>query len=99
MTAPKISRVSKHGFWLLLGDEEIRLPFTDFPWFKGATTEQLCNVEWPSPNHIYWPLLDVDLSVEAIRHPERFPLVSTRNLPLIPDTCPKAVQVDSQSGR
>jgi hypothetical protein len=24
----------------------------------------------------YWPELDVDLAVESIRHPEKFPLVS-----------------------
>lgn len=76
MMAPKVIRVSKHGFRLLLGDEELLLPFVDFALFKGVTTEQLCDVEWPSPDHLYWPLLDVDLSVESIRHPGRFPLVS-----------------------
>ena len=40
------------------------------------TIEQLSAVEWPSANHLYWPLLDVDLSVESIRHPQAFPLVS-----------------------
>jgi hypothetical protein len=33
-------------------------------------------VELPSPHHLYWPLLDVDLAVESLDHPERFPLVS-----------------------
>ena len=76
MTAPKVTRVSPHGFWLLLGDEEMLLPFTDFPWFKDATIERLCEVEWPRPDHLYWPLLDIDLSVESIRHPAHFPLKS-----------------------
>lgn len=76
MMALKVTRVSKDGFWLLLGDEALPLPFTEFPWFKGATTEQICHVEWPSPDHLYWPLLDVDLSIESIRHPECFLLVS-----------------------
>src|SRR3546814_7518272 len=30
----------------------------------------------PSPQHLYWPDLDIDLAVDSIRHPERFPLVS-----------------------
>lgn len=76
MTAPKVTRVSPHGFWLLLGDEEVQLPFAEFPWFKEATIGQLCDVEWLSPDHLYWPPLDVDLSVESVRHPEHFPLVS-----------------------
>jgi hypothetical protein len=33
-------------------------------------------VALPSPDHLYWPGLDVDLAVESIGHPERFPLVS-----------------------
>ena len=48
-----------HGFWLLLGDEELLLPFSEFPWFHQATVEQLCDVEWPTSDHLYWPQLDV----------------------------------------
>lgn len=72
----EVTNVSKHGFWLLLGDEELLLPFDQFPWFKQATVEQLTTVEWPSPDHLYWPQLDVDLSVSSIRRPQDFPLVS-----------------------
>ncbi len=75
-SAPEVTHVSRHGLWLLLGDEELLLPFDKFPWFKTATIEQLEDVEWPTPNHVYWPRLDVDLSVESIRNPESFPLVS-----------------------
>jgi len=75
-SAPEVTHVSKHGLWLLLGDEELLLPFEKFPWFKKATIEQLEQVEWPTPNHVYWPQLDVDLSVESIRAPDAFPLVS-----------------------
>ena len=74
--AAEVTHVSKHGFWLLLDEEELMLAFADFPWFQQATIEQLCDVEQPSPDHLYWPRLDVDLSVESIRHPERFPLVA-----------------------
>jgi hypothetical protein len=75
-SAAEVTNISKHGFWLLLGDEELLLPFEHFPWFKSATVEQICNVERPSPNHLYWPSLDVDLAVESIRQPEAFPLIS-----------------------
>ncbi|HWS13372.1 MAG TPA: DUF2442 domain-containing protein [Rhodocyclaceae bacterium] len=74
--AVEVTHISRHGFWLLLGDDELLLPFSDFPWFRQATVDQLCDVEWPTPDHLYWRQLDVDLSVESIRHPERFPLIS-----------------------
>jgi hypothetical protein len=73
----EVTHVSQHGFWLLLGEEEPLLPFAEFPWFRQATIKQLTTIEWPSPDHLYWPLLDVDLSVNSIRHPDNFPLVSS----------------------
>jgi len=72
----EVTNVSKHGFWVLLDGEELFLPFAEFPWFKDAPIGKLLNVERPRPHHLYWPDLDVDLAVESIRHPERFPLVS-----------------------
>ena len=71
-----MTHVSKHGFWVLLDDEELLLPFVDFPWFKQASIEQLTDVERPSPHHLYWPQLDVDLAVESIRNPQAFPLIA-----------------------
>jgi hypothetical protein len=72
----EVTNVSAHGFWVLLGDEELAVPFAEFPWFKRATIEQLADVQRPTENHLYWPQLDVDLSVESIRNPSAFPLVS-----------------------
>lgn len=72
----EVSLASNKGFWLLLGDEELFVPYAEFPWFKQARIEEIVNIEWPSPDHLYWPLLDVDLSVESIRNPEKFPLRS-----------------------
>ena len=73
---PEVTNVSQHGFWLLLGQEELFLPFDQFPWFRDAPIGKLVRVEQPSAQHVYWPELDIDLSVESIRHPERFPLIA-----------------------
>lgn len=73
----EVTNISKHGFWLLLDDEELLVPFEHFPWFKKATVEQLSDVERPTPNHLYWPQLDSDISVESIRDPSAFPLISS----------------------
>jgi hypothetical protein len=73
----EITHVSKHGFWLLLAEEELFLPFADFPWFRGATIEQLCEVELPAESHLFWPALDIDLDVESIRNPSAFPLIAS----------------------
>lgn len=70
----EVTNVSGHCVWMLIDDEELALPYTEFPWFKAATIQQILNVLRPTADHLYWPELDVDLSVESIRHPERFPL-------------------------
>jgi hypothetical protein len=72
----EVGNVSAHGFWLLVGEHERFLSFADFPWFRDATIAQLTNVELPSAHHLYWPELDVDLAVECLDHPERYPLIS-----------------------
>jgi len=72
----EVTNVSKHGFWLLIGDEERFVAFEHFPWFRDVSIGQLLNVELQSPHHLHWPDLDVDIAVESIDHPERFPLVS-----------------------
>ena len=72
----EVTHVSAHALWLLLGEEELALPFSEFPWFKTATIAQLMNVERPSSDHLHWPDLDVDLSVASIRAPAEFPLVA-----------------------
>ena len=72
----EVTNVSKHGFWLLIGARERFIPFEQFPWFRDAPIGHLLNVQLPTAHHLYWPDLDVDLAVESIDHPERFPLVS-----------------------
>jgi hypothetical protein len=71
-----VTNVSKHGFWLFVGERELFVAFAEFPWFREAAIGALTNVELPSPHHLYWPDLDIDLAVESIEHPEKYPLVS-----------------------
>jgi hypothetical protein len=72
----EVTNISANGFWVLIGDEELAVPFASFPWFRKATVAQLVDVQKPTADHLYWPQLDVDLSVESIRNPDAFPLVS-----------------------
>ena len=72
----EVSLASNKGFWFLLGDEELFVPYAEFPWFKKASIELMTKIEWPTPNHLYWPLIDVDLSVESIRNTGKFPMRS-----------------------
>ena len=72
----EITNVSKHGFWLLIENKERFVEFDQFPWFRDAPIGHLLNVELSSAHHLYWPDLDIDIAVESIDHPDRFPLMS-----------------------
>jgi hypothetical protein len=76
ISKPEVTNISKHGFWLLIGNEELFLAFREFPWFKNATVQSILKVELHGEEHLHWPDLDVDLTLETIRHPEKYPLVS-----------------------
>jgi hypothetical protein len=73
-SAIEVTNISAHGFWILAHDKELFLSYDDFPWFKDQTVKTILNVEEPANGHFFWPDLDVDLSIEIIENPGRFPL-------------------------
>ncbi len=88
-TSPvEVTNVSRRGFWLLIAERELFVSFDLFPWFREAAIGRLVEVVMPHPGHLYWPQLDVDLAVESIEHPERYPLVS-RPTPRVAEPRPK----------
>ena len=71
----EVTSVSSLGLRILVDGRELFAPFTEFPWFRDATIAQILRVERPSPDHLYWPDLDVDLSVDSIENPGAYPRV------------------------
>jgi hypothetical protein len=72
----EVTNISAHGFWLWLSGRELFVPFAEFPWFASASIAQITRVERPAQDHLYWPDIDVDLSVRSIENPSEFPLKS-----------------------
>jgi len=61
-----------NGMAVIVNGKEYFLRFTDFPWFEYCNTAELRDVtsdRWG----VYWKSLDIDLSIESIENPERFP--------------------------
>lgn len=71
----EVLNISKHGFWLFLRGREYFLSFENFPWFKNAKVPSILNVKLLQSHHLRWPDLDVDLEVESIEAPEKYPLI------------------------
>jgi hypothetical protein len=75
-TSPvEVQEISLHGIWIYIGGREYFLPYNDYPWFKEAKVSEICNVQLLHGTHLHWPDLDVDLELEALQHPEKYPLI------------------------
>lgn len=70
----EIQNISNHGIWVLVNDQEFFLPFEKFPWFLKATIQQIYNLKFFHDHHLHWPDLDVDIDIDALKHPEAYPL-------------------------
>ncbi len=76
ISVTEVTNVSRHGLWVIIDDQELFLPYDQFPWFKKASIEAVLNLERPQPHHLYWPDLDIDLTIDSIRNPDNFPLIA-----------------------
>ena len=72
----EVPYISRNGLVLLIGDDEYYLPYSKFPWFRGATADQVLDVRVCGRNRIRWETLDVDLSLSILANPDAYPLIS-----------------------
>ena len=65
----EVTSINKLGFWLEFGAEELYLSFVEFPRFEHATVAQISSAVSASSSRLYWPALDLDMPLDAIRNP------------------------------
>ena len=70
----EVQGVLKDGLWLLVRGREYFLPFALYPWLRMASVSVLQHVKLLHDHHLYWPELDVDVELESLEHPDRYPL-------------------------
>ncbi len=70
----EIQNVSEFGIWMLIQEREYFLRYKEFPWFQNAVVKLIYNFEFLHGRHLYWPELDIDLSLVSLSSLEKFPL-------------------------
>lgn len=70
----EVQEISKHGIWLSVKGREYFLPFHEYPWFRDAKVSEIQQLKLLHESHLYWSDLDVDLELESLKYPERYPL-------------------------
>lgn len=71
--------VSFCGIWLLLNNVEYFLSYKNYPWFREAKISDIYEVQLLHKTHLYWPTLDLDLDLDSIENPEKYPLTYYKN--------------------
>ena len=70
----EVTNIIHHSFWLLVDNREYFVPFKDYPGFTEATITQIYHVQRQGVSQFHWPDLDIDIELEALDEPERYPL-------------------------
>ena len=73
-SAVEVTHIDSHGFWLFVQEKEYFLDFTEYPWFKDARINEITSVSLLHGHHLYWPSLDVDLELDCLQNPGKYPL-------------------------
>jgi len=75
--------LTPHALWVLVNGREHMLDYARFPWFRDASMRDVLDVRLEFGAHLRWPSLDVDLHLDSLDHPERFPLESRDRSPRV----------------
>lgn len=71
-----VENISSFGIWLFVKGKEYFLSYDEYPYFKEQTLKSIQNVKLFHDFHLYWPDLDVDLELDNLENPEKYPLKS-----------------------
>ena len=72
-------RLHIQGIMISVQGHDYFLSYNRIPWMQDAPIRSVLNVRMSGPEAIEWPDLDVDLEIDSLRHPERYPLLIKRN--------------------
>lgn len=80
--AVSVQNITPFGIWLLVRQSEYSISYEDFPFFKDQTLNSIRNVQLLHGHHLYRPDLDIDLEIDLLENPEKYPSKSKINKPL-----------------
>jgi hypothetical protein len=72
-----VENITPFGIWLFVKGREYFLSYENYPYFRDQALRSIQNVQLLHGYHLYWPELDVDLEIDNLEHPEKYPLRSS----------------------
>ena len=78
-TSVNVLMINSQGMMLSVQGNDYFVSYNRVPWLRDARISSALNVRMAGENAIEWPDLDVDLEIDSLKHPERYPLVMKRS--------------------
>ena len=79
LTSVAVLMINAQGMLITVQGQDYFLSYNRVPWLRDARVSSVLNVRMSGSRAIEWPELDVDLEIESLKHPERYPLVMKRS--------------------
>ena len=73
-TLVSVENITPLGIWLFVKDKEYFLSYKDYPCFRDQTLKSIQAVRLLHGYHLFWPELDIDLEIDNLENPEKYPL-------------------------
>ncbi len=71
-----VENITPFGIWIYVQEKEYFLNYKEYPYFKEHTVSSIHNVQLLHGVHLFWPELDVDLEIDNLENPGKYPLKS-----------------------
>lgn len=78
-TSVNVLMINAQGMMLSVLGQDYFISYNRMPWLRDARISSVLNVRMAGRNAIEWPELDIDLEIESLKHPERYPLIMKRS--------------------
>jgi len=78
ITSVKILCINAEGISLSVAGKVYFVPYDRVPWFRNARVSEILNVTLMGRMGIRWEDLNVDLEIDSLEHPEKYPHVIKR---------------------
>ena len=79
-TLVNVRSIMPDGIFLSVLGKDYYISFERLPWFRDAKISDIINVSLLGDYAIRWDSLDVDLEIESLMFPEKYPIIMKRTL-------------------
>ncbi len=78
-TSASVLMINDKGIMISVMGQDYFLSYNRIPWMRDATISDVLNIKMCGKHAVEWPKLDIDLEIDSLKHPERYPLLMKRN--------------------